>query len=235
MTQSLKSIGGMLIVIGFLLLAGCAAPPATVTPTIDLNPLRTEVAATVLAQVTQDLARTPSLTPLPSATATLAPSDTSLPPQSTASPTLAATPTQTITPTVETADRAEWVSQTVLDGSYFATNQSFTNTWTIKNVGTTTWTANYLLRFFSGNAFGAPSEVPLGQEVPPGETIDISLRLKAPPRPGDYRSDWVLSNEARGNFKDAVYLEIVVVSPGTLTATAPTRTPTTAPTLTPTP
>jgi hypothetical protein len=234
MTQSLKCTGGILILFGLFLLTGCGAAPSTATPTFDLNPLRSEVAATVLAQVTQDLARTPSLTPLPSAT--FAPTATNTPsPQPTASPTLAATlATQTaITSTVETADRAAWVSQTIPDGTLFATNQSFTITWRIKNVGTTTWTPTYLLRFFSGNAFGAPSEVQLGQEVPPGETIDISLRLKAPPRPGDYRSDWVLSNEARSNFKDSVYLEIVVVSPGTLTATA--ATPTLAASLTPTP
>jgi hypothetical protein len=119
---------------------------------------------------------------------------------------------------------AQWVSQSIADDSAFAPGQTFTITWQLKNVGSATWTAAYLLRFYSGNAFGAPEEVPLGREVLPGNTVDITLEMKAPTTPGNYRTDWVLSDERRGNFKEPIFLKIIVVKPPT-PAPAVTATP----------
>ena len=81
-------------------------------------------------------------------------------------------------------------------------------------------TAGYLLRFFSGSAFGAPKEVALGQVVQPGGEIDITIAMKAPATPGSYLTDWVLADQNRTNFKEPVYLKIKVAVPGTATATA---------------
>jgi hypothetical protein len=93
-------------------------------------------------------------------------------------------------------------------------------TWRLKNVGTSTWTTAYLLRFYSGDSFSAPKEILLTREVLPGETVDIRLPMKAPARAGIYRSVWVMATEARSNFKEPVYLQIIVAVPVT-----PTRTP----------
>ncbi len=210
-----------------LLLAACGSPAQTSTPTPDLNPLRTEVAATVLAQVTISLLQTPSATPIPSPTAL--PSFTATSTQAASvTPGVTGTP-PTGTPTLETKDLAQWVSQTVADNTLFAPNETFTMTWRLKNVGITTWSAAYLLRFYSGEAFGANKEISLGKEVRPGESVDISLKMKAPVIPGDYRSDWVLSNASRSNFKDAVFLKITVPGPRTPTPTPRTPTPTAVP------
>ena len=92
-------------------------------------------------------------------------------------------------------------------------------TWTMKNTGTSTWTTGYLLRYFSGNAFGAPKEIPIGREVAPGGQIDITINMKAPSIPGSYRTDWVMSTENRANFKEPVYLKIKVAAPVTPTPT----------------
>jgi len=62
--------------------------------------------------------------------------------------------------------------------------------------------------------------------VLPGQTLKISLQLKAPLIPGTYRTDWVLSNETRSNFKDPVYLRIIVAKLTTSTAVPPTPSPT---------
>lgn len=226
MARTKKSIAMIGIWLGLLLTSACNASTPTSTPTVDLNPLRTEVASTVLAEVTRDLALTPSatpipsptVTPVPSLTATLAPSSTPAQPDTTATGPEATSTSET--PGTPTADLAEWVSQSVADRTVFTPGEAFTITWRLKNVGTSTWTPAYLFRFYSGNAFGAPQEILLGQEVVPGETVDISISMKAPTALGDYRSDWVLSNELKSNFKQPVYLEITVANPPTATPTA---------------
>ncbi len=231
--------GKTILVLGlFILTAGslaaCGAQAATQSiPTPDLNPVRTEVAATVLAQVPTLLALTPSATPL------LPPTETAVvvattPAPAAPSPTAAATNTQAASTTGKN-DHATWVSQTVQDDTVFAPGQAFTMTWQIKNDGTSTWTANYHLRFYSGDAFGAPKDITLGQEVQPGATIEITMDMKAPSKAGDYRSDWVLSNESLRNFKDPIFLKIKVAAPTptqtkTRTPVPPTQTPTPTPT-----
>jgi hypothetical protein len=215
-------IGAWVCLLG---LAGCSSPTPTSMPTQDMNPFRTEVAATVFAQVTHDLALTPSTTPIPSSTATTTPTTTPVQPTSpVASPSLTVT-LATAIPTAVLADRAQWVSQSIPDESVFAPGETFTMTWQLKNVGASTWKPTYLLRYYSGDLFGAPKEIVVGKEVLPGATVEITLKMKAPGAAGNYRSDWVLSSETRSNFKDAVFLKITVAAPPTATR-APTPSPT---------
>jgi hypothetical protein len=208
------------LALGLLLLTACSSATPTSTPTLDLNPLRTDVAATVLAQVTRDLALPPSATSIPSPTAT-----STQTPTPTLSPSGSPSPATTITagtPVTTTTDLAEWVSQSIADGTVFAPGETFTMTWQLKNVGTSTWSEAYRLRFYTGDAFGAPQEILLGRVIAPGQVLDISIPMKAPTRPGDYRTDWVLANESRSNFKQPVFLKITVATPVTPTPTATT-------------
>jgi hypothetical protein len=210
MAHPKRNLGVLGMLLSLMLFSACSPTVPTSPPTPDLNPFRTEVAATVLAQVTQALASTPSVTPLPSPTATNLPSST---PRPTASPSPSATVTLSSgTPKVGT-DLAQWVAQSIADDKIFAPGQTFTMTWTLKNTGTSTWTAAYLLRYYSGNTFGALNEIAIGREVLPGGQIDISIPMKAPAIPGSYRSDWVMSSENRSNFKEPVYLKIKVAVP----------------------
>lgn len=221
MAHKLKITGVLSLLLGLLCLSACSLAAPESTPTIDLNPFRTEVAATVLAQVTLDLVLTPSPTSLPSPTATF--TQTPRPTQpAAASPTLEAT-SLTGTPGVGAENRAEWVSQTIPDGTTFLPGEAFTITWRLKNAGDSIWTALYRLRFYSGEPFGAPNEILLNRIILPGETADISIPMVAPARPGDYRTDWVLANENRSNFKQPVFLKIAVANPPTATS-APTAT-----------
>jgi hypothetical protein len=225
MAHKLKTVGLIGALLSLLGLIGCNSPASTSMPTQDPNPIRTEAAATVLAQVSQTLAAQPSDTPVPTFTAT----PTLVPVISTATATASATPVVTITlpggtPAVVTVDLAEWVSQSIADDTIFAPGEVFTMTWTMKNVGSSTWAVGYMLRFYSGNQFGALSEVLLDREVLPGETVDITIQMKAPAVPGNYRSDWVMATEKRSNFKEPVFLKISVVAPPTATRT-PTLTP----------
>jgi hypothetical protein len=213
--KALGTFGGFLCLV-WMAACSSATPTSTPIPTTDLNPFRTEVAATVFAQVTFALAQTPSATPMPSLTATLLP---------TAEPTQTPTATPSLTATLTTGTpeegsyQAEWVSQSIADDTIFAPGETFTMTWQMKNVGTSAWAADFMLRYYSGDAFGAPKEVPLGIEVPPGEIVDITLKMKAPAIPGNYRSDWVLATASRSNFKEPVFLKITVALPATATKT----------------
>jgi hypothetical protein len=212
MLKTIKSLSVMGVLLSLLALSACSTATPTVAPTLDTNPLRTQVAATVWAQVTRNLARTPSATPIPSLTATATATITVMPTQ-TANLVISATPTITAgTPITGTVNLSGWVSQSVADDTIFAPGAAFTLTWQLKNIGTSTWTPGYMLRFYSGNRFTAPQEVLLGKEVLPGETVDITLQMKAPITLGVYQSVWVMATNTRANFKEPVYLQIVVAA-----------------------
>jgi hypothetical protein len=217
MTLSTKAFSIIGLMICFLGLVSCGSPPPSETPTMDLNPFRTEVAATVLAQVTQAAALAPSATSMPSPTATEQPS-------ATATEGISATVSVTTTLSIGTlesgiANLAQWISQTIPDDTSFEPGETFTMTWQLKNAGTSTWSPLYMLRFYSGSSFGAPDEIPLGQEVLPGETVSITVQMETPSTSGVYRSDWVMATESRSNFKEPIYLKIVVAAPVTATPT----------------
>lgn len=229
MAHSKKAYGIIGVTVCLFLLVACSSPTPSSTPTIDLNPFRTEVAATVLAEVTQNAVLAPTTQVPPTATITESPSAT---PTAEISSTETVTATQVVATATGSLNLAQWVSQSIPDDTEFSPGEAFTMTWRVRNAGTTTWTPEYMLRFFAGNRFGAPEEVPLGQEVLPGGTVEISLDMTAPSTPGTYRSDWVMATESRSNFKEGIYIQIIVPAPPTATST-PTRTAT--PTRTPTP
>jgi hypothetical protein len=218
MARKKRTLSVIGVLMSLLWSVACSPTVPTSTPTLDLNPVRTEVAATVLAQVTQVLALTPTVTPLPSPTATNLPTST---PSMTASPAPSATATlSSVTPTGGTENKAQWVSQSITDDTVFKPGETFTMTWRLKNTGTSTWTAGYLLRYYSGDTLSAPKEVAIDREVLPGEEVDISIQMKAPANPGSYTSVWVMSNESRSNFKEPVYIRIKVAIPATPTPTS---------------
>jgi hypothetical protein len=240
--KNLIKISGLTgALLSLIFLAACSSTQTNSTPTVDLVYFRTEVAATVLAQVGQTLAAAPTITPIPTSTPTPTLTSTSTPappvilsPEAPGAPpagtlpvlTLPAGATPITPPATGGINLAQWVSQSIADDTIIAPGKTFTITWQLKNIGTSTWTANYLLRFYSGDNFGYPKkEIPLGRTVAPGETLDMSLKMTAPTTPGNYRTDWVLSDENRSNFKQPVFLKIVVASKTTTPTLAATATP----------
>jgi hypothetical protein len=213
MAHKKRTLNGFGVVLSLLWLAACSPTVPTSTATLDLNPIRTEIAGTVFAQVTKALALTPSITPLSTLTATSLPTFT---PTLTASPSPSAAVTLSSgTPQAGAVNLDQWVAQSIQDDTTFAPGQSFTITWSLKNTGTSSWTTAYLLRFYGGNAFGAPTEIAISRAVPPGDQIDISIPMKAPAKTGSYDSTWVMANQNRVNFKQPVYLRIKVALPAT--------------------
>ncbi len=144
----------------------------------------------------------------------------------------------TIAPSSTTSDcdRAQLIADvTVPDGTLFSPGTTFTKTWRLKNIGTCTWTPQYLLVFDSGNQMGGPSSVNLPVTVVPGQTVDLSLQLTAPNAGGSYRGYWKFQNANGVRFgigssgTTAWWVDIRVsgptATPGTPTPGTPTATP----------
>ncbi len=205
MSKIMFRLSGLLLFF-VLVLSACNAPAADTTTPITPNQVGTAAAQTVVAQLTQ-LANSQA-TPLPgtSSTATGVP-PTALPPTAvpptavpptavppTAVPPTAVPPTATQKPVP--CDRASFVDDvTIPDGTEISAGQSFVKTWRIKNTGTCTWNSSYSVVFFDKNSMGGPASFQLtAGTVAPGETVDLSVTLKAPDTTGTYEGDWKLRN-----------------------------------------
>jgi len=98
----------------------------------------------------------------------------------------------------------------VPDGTHFAPGAAFTKTWRLRNSGSCTWDASYRLNFISGEQMNGPESMALGETVPPGAEVDISIELVAPQADGRYRGQWQLVAPDGTGFGARPYLEIVV-------------------------
>lgn len=84
---------------------------------------------------------------------------------------------------------------TIPDNTTIPAGQNFVKTWRVRNDGTCTWGPTghnlHALAFTSGNQLGAPEEVPLPSNVEPGQSLDVSVTMRAPTVPGTYLSSWL--------------------------------------------
>lgn len=175
-----------ILALGGLLLSACGSA----NPETDVI-IATSVAQTVEAQMTELARPTATLvatqTPIPSpaattATATFAPSPTPVP--------------GNVTPCL----RAQYVSETIPDGTIMTPGQVFYKTWRIENTGSCTWDSSYKIVFWSGELMGGAYVYDLYQIAVPDQMIDITLQLKAPDSPGSYRGYWKLQSPWGGTF-----------------------------------
>ena len=82
------------------------------------------------------------------------------------------------------------------DGEQYAANTDFTKTWRLKNTGSCTWNDDYDLVFDSGDQMGGGNVEDINPgSVAPGGTVDISVDLKSPGSPGDYKGNWLLRSD----------------------------------------
>lgn len=221
---------GLLFTFG-LLLAACKTPaPATPTATsVDPNAVFTAAAQTAAAVMTQSSITSPgAIEPAP--TSTIAPTNqpafTGAPPSSATTPLAGATSANGTVEPAGQGDRAEFVSDvTVPDGTPFQPKETFVKTWRLKNSGSTTWTTAYSLVYVSGPSMEGPASVPLPNDVPPGQTVDITVNLVAPSAPGPYRSYWNLKTASGQIFgvgaaaNEAIWVDIAVGGSGAANGT----------------
>ncbi len=175
-------------------------------------------------------------TPPPEATVNSTPNT---PPTVTAEPDLSATETATPLPTpqADCTDGALYVDDvSIPDNTRMQPGQAFTKTWRLKNTGTCIWNVRYGLIFVGGEQMGAAITTPLS-ETPPGQTLDISVELKAPARDGAFTGLFELRNPKGSTISVGVVTSIwvkVVVGNGTISApTVATTAPASAATVVP--
>lgn len=188
-----------------LLLAACG--------TVSVRPAA-ELTAEFEAAVEETLAARATDTPLPTNTR---------PPTLTPTATVTPTPTETPTPSpvpptsvVETfCDNSKFLEDvTIPDGTLLAPGQVFEKTWSFQNTGRCAWKQGYTIGWVSGDVLGGVTR-PLPEVVAPNGTVQATVRLTAPFKPGTYRGVWRLFNSKGEPFGDFVSVLIVVAGPGT--------------------
>jgi len=207
------------LILALAILVGCAAAQnPTATP--DPKTIYTQVAQTVQAQITNAAKLTPRVTntflptevTLPTATLGTPNATTNATQQGTVIATLpGGTPGSPI-PTLPgvkpttiggtpaaVPDKMLYLGQAVPDGTKFNAGAQFTMSWTIQNVGTTTWDKTYKVRLYGGNRYGV-ADFPIPSTVKPQATVKLSVQMTAPNKSGDYNSIWVITNPDGVNF-----------------------------------
>jgi hypothetical protein len=118
-----------------------------------------------------------------------------------------------VSPTSD-CDKADFITDvSIPDGTNLSPNENFTKTWRLKNIGTCSWTPSYSIVPGGGDVMGGPTSQALTGNVNPGDTVDISINLKAPASDGNYRGYWKLRN-ASGVLFATVYVDIQVGTGG---------------------
>jgi hypothetical protein len=201
-----------------LVLSACGGGGANgSTATVDTNPIFTEIASTALALQTQTVLAIPTATDTPPASPTPEPTytplftDTPLP----STPTI--TPLSTNTPlgsTQESCDNLLYIADVTIPDGYLAQpNEELDKTWEVKNLGPCTWNEDYKIVYSWGgdgtdwNTFPAQK---LGKVVAPGETVNITITLRAPTAHGDYGGVFNLQNDKGVNFPPDQALTILI-------------------------
>lgn len=197
---------GLIYFLILILLAACApgSPQASETPTIEQTSLPT---------------KTPRRTATPRPTRTETQLVVSATPGGSVTGTAEAvetTATQPANPNPPVSgpapDKYQYLGQDIPDRSQFLPNRVVTITWTVKNDGTTGWTKDYTLRYFSGPK-PAKDVYLFNKDVPAGGTINFVVTFTTPAVSGDYDLWFKLTNAAGQNYGDLDLVFTVTNSP----------------------
>ncbi len=205
--QKLSINGWMIVIAGLLVITiglgayflGSQRINSSTQPLGENSNPTTDPMETLIAQTlpTNPSTSTPTQDIFVSQTAAAALTETATPAELvTGTPTISTTPTLIAFP----EDWAILVSESPADSSYIAPIYPFTKIWTVKNIGTTTWTKDYHLVYFGGTSMTKKLVSSLPVAVPPGKTIQLNLEQTAPKTPGTYQGFWMLSNSSGDTF-----------------------------------
>ncbi len=204
--KSIKKLT-ILALIGAFLLVGCAQQATSPDTTAG----QTAIANTVVAMQTQ----------ISDANATAAAATEAPTAEPTTEPTATAVPTVELVPTATEAPAADVVLSIPVssdapfgpsyrvghvtdlnypDGTYFNPGMEFTKQWSISNIGTGTWSQDFKIVFVKGDQMDAVASIPLGRVLSPGQSMTISVDLRAPVDVGNYTGYFMLQTADGKNF-----------------------------------
>jgi len=116
------------------------------------------------------------------------------------------TATAPAVPVSSSTAKYELMTQSPDDQTKIAPNTFFHMVWTVKNTGTETWGKNYTIVFFTGNRLGGgdvtKTSYEFGEEVEPGDTIQLTVEMLTPAKEDTYLSWWKLRDDQCKNFGD---------------------------------
>lgn len=205
----------VVIVVLFSLAVACSLPTKVQETQLPADNPQTRAVETLNSLMTE-VASLPSTSTPGNGLATNTPQSIDLIPTSTPQPTNTAITLPTPTGT-QVCDQAAFITDvTIPDGSTFPAGSTFVKTWRIKNTGTCTWTPDYALVFDGGDSMSSPAAQNIGVSVIAGQTVDVSVTLKAPGQPGSYRGYWKLRNASGvifgiGGNAGQIFIDIKVV------------------------
>jgi len=96
-----------------------------------------------------------------------------------------------------TAPRPKMTFQARDPDTPIETGTNFSRNYCIMNNGDTPWPLNCSLDFIGGEMYSGPKEIPI-PSLKPGDTMNISLHLRAPFQPGSHAGSWMMC--AKGDF-----------------------------------
>jgi hypothetical protein len=197
-------------------LAACSGGAPTTDPGLALTQIWQTVevaqAQTALAEsLTPTITDTPSISATPKSTNTPLLTNTPLPGTPSVTPLASSTPAGTQSAVCDNALGIKDV--TYPDYSEVPAGESFIKIWQVKNLGPCTWNQDYHLIFGWGGT-GTDWNTTPGSAftaiVLPGESIEISVTLKAPTTAGTYGASFRLQNDKGFNFGPTQTVIIVV-------------------------
>jgi len=123
---------------------------------------------------------------------------------------------------------------TVPDDTIFYPGLYFSKTWRLVNAGSCTWTNDFSVVWFSGDDLALSHAQPLLSNVSPGDSVEVTVEMIAPQRPGTFQSNWKLRDSQGelfgiGPIGDSpfwVRIEVMPVITPTATPALPEATPT---------
>ncbi|TMS00531.1 NBR1-Ig-like domain-containing protein, partial [Nonomuraea basaltis] len=123
-------------------------------------------------------------------------------------PAAPSTPAQAVSPHDDSVFERD---VTYPDGTVVKKGTEFTKVWRIRNTGTVPWRGRYLTRL-NDTRCQAPKRVAI-RPVQPGESVDISVRVRTSSSPGRCKIYWKMTNEAGHELlsaKKPIFLDVVV-------------------------
>jgi hypothetical protein len=85
------------------------------------------------------------------------------------------------------------VKQSPENGKTYKPNANFDAVWTVKNIGSETWTTTDVdYRYKSGDKIHEIEIYDLPKNIKPDESIDLVVDMKAPDEEGKYKTTWGL-------------------------------------------